>query len=221
MLMTAGLLLWGMFVGLDLISVPQVMISRPLVAGVGAGLLTGDPVAGFAVGVILELFALDVLPVGAVRYPDYGPATVVAVAAAANTPIAGGVGVGVALGLGIAYLGEWSIVATRHLTSHHVQRAETELDAGSRGALSRVHLGGIARDGVRALSVTALGLLVAWGLRTWTPVPERAAILLTAAMTGAALATATLGALRLRERRRSIGWFATGLGISLVWVVLG
>ena len=220
MLTTAGLLFWGLLVGLDLISVPQVMISRPLVAGVGAGLLTGDPVAGFAVGVILELFALDVLPVGAVRYPDYGPATVVAVAAAAHTPIAGGVGISVALGLGIAYLGEWSIVATRRLTSHHVQRAEAELDAGSRGALSRVHLGGIGRDAVRALSVTGLGLLVAWGVRTWIPVQGRAAVLLTAAMTGAALATATLGALRLRERRRAIGWFATGLGISLVWVAL-
>lgn len=103
MLTTVALLLWGMLVGLDLISVPQIMISRPLVAGVGAGFLTGDPLAGLAVGVVLELFALDVLPVGAVRYPDYGVATVVAVAAAAHLPLARGVGVGVVLGLGIAY----------------------------------------------------------------------------------------------------------------------
>ena len=46
----------------------------------------GDVEAGLRVGVLLELFALDVLPVGAVRYPDYGPATVAAVALAAGAP---------------------------------------------------------------------------------------------------------------------------------------
>jgi len=47
-------------VGLDLVSVPQAMLSRPLVAGTVAGWLAGDLEAGLAVGVLLELFALDV-----------------------------------------------------------------------------------------------------------------------------------------------------------------
>ena len=40
--------------------------------------MLGDPGSGLTAGIILELFALEVLPVGAVRYPDYGPASVAA-----------------------------------------------------------------------------------------------------------------------------------------------
>src|SRR5436190_22026251 len=80
------LLLWGTLVGLDLVSVPQAMISRPLVAGTVAGWLAGDVQAGLRIGVLFELFALDVLPVGAVRYPDYGPATIAAVALGIGAP---------------------------------------------------------------------------------------------------------------------------------------
>ncbi|MGE5091451.1 MAG: PTS sugar transporter subunit IIC, partial [Bacillota bacterium] len=68
----ALLLLWGIITGVDLVSVPQAMLSRPLVAATVAGAILGDVEAGLRVGVVLELFALDVLPVGAVRYPDYG-----------------------------------------------------------------------------------------------------------------------------------------------------
>jgi mannose/fructose/N-acetylgalactosamine-specific phosphotransferase system component IIC len=74
-LVLLGLVLWGTLVGLDLVSVAQSMIARPFVAGGVAGFLLGDPMAGLRAGVLLELFALDVLPVGAARYPDYGPAT--------------------------------------------------------------------------------------------------------------------------------------------------
>jgi len=77
---------WGTLVALDLVSVPQAMLSRPLVAGTVAGWIVGDVEAGLRVGIVLELFALDVLPIGAVRYPDYGPATVVGVALAAGAP---------------------------------------------------------------------------------------------------------------------------------------
>ncbi len=80
------LLAWGTVVALDLVSVPQAMYARPLVAGMVAGLIAGDVMAGLQLGVLLELFALDVLPVGAARYPDHGPATVAAVAAAAGAP---------------------------------------------------------------------------------------------------------------------------------------
>ena len=58
------LVIWGMLVGLDLVSVPQAMIARPVVAGAVAGWLAGDVEAGLRVGVLFELFALDVLPVG-------------------------------------------------------------------------------------------------------------------------------------------------------------
>ena len=83
-----ALLLWGTLVGLDLVSVPQIMIARPLVAGAGAGLILGDLETGLRLGVLFELFQLDILPVGAARYPEYGPATVAAVSApAASTAL--------------------------------------------------------------------------------------------------------------------------------------
>nr|MBA2626511.1 PTS sugar transporter subunit IIC [Gemmatimonadales bacterium] len=66
------LLAWATICGVDLVSMPQVMLSRPLVAASVAGWIVGDLEAGLRVGALLEMFALDVLPVGAVRYPDYG-----------------------------------------------------------------------------------------------------------------------------------------------------
>ena len=42
----AVLWMWGTVVGLDLISVGQFMLARPLVAGTVAGMIVGDPVAG-------------------------------------------------------------------------------------------------------------------------------------------------------------------------------
>ena len=92
LLLLALLLGWGTIVGLDVVTAPQSMVSRPLVAGAITGLLVSlvqpdlfqvPPVmTGLMVGAVLELYALDVLPVGAARYPDYGPATVAATYAA-------------------------------------------------------------------------------------------------------------------------------------------
>ncbi|NOT09609.1 MAG: hypothetical protein HOP28_15565, partial [Gemmatimonadales bacterium] len=74
-----ALFLWATIAGLDLASVLQGLFNRPLVAGAVAGIVLGDPGAGLRIGAALELFALDVLPIGASRYPDYGAATVAAV----------------------------------------------------------------------------------------------------------------------------------------------
>ena len=65
-------LLWGTLVGLDLVTGPQTMIARPLVAGTVAGWLLGDAVGGFAVGAVLELCAVEIMPFGSARYADYG-----------------------------------------------------------------------------------------------------------------------------------------------------
>src|SRR5690606_8090213 len=73
--------LWGGMVGLDAASFPQVMISRPLVAATVTGLLAGRPADGLLLGVILEAFALLILPVGAARYPESGTGAVAAAGA--------------------------------------------------------------------------------------------------------------------------------------------
>ncbi len=70
------LTLLGGWVAADGTGLGQFMVSRPLVAATLAGWLVGEPVAGAAAGLVLEVFNLTVLPVGAARYPEPGPAAV-------------------------------------------------------------------------------------------------------------------------------------------------
>jgi mannose/fructose/N-acetylgalactosamine-specific phosphotransferase system component IIC len=81
--------LMGGVVGLDATSFPQVMISRPLVAGALTGWILGDAALGAALGALHEIFSLAVLPVGASRYPEAGTASVAATAALVSSPAAG------------------------------------------------------------------------------------------------------------------------------------
>jgi PTS system mannose-specific IIC component len=207
------LLLWGTLVGLDLVSVPQMMIARPIVAGTVAGLILGDLNTGLRLGVVLELFQLDVLPVGAARYPEYGPATVAAVSAAHLSAGGLGVGLGAVVGLFIGMLGGVSLHLLRRLNARAVHAAAPRLELGDTGALIRLHAASIARDGTRAALVTATGLALAWGTRvlgaTLTP---RGLTVLAAAAAGAALAAGTIGTLRLVGRGPGLRWFAVGLG---------
>ena len=97
--MLVWLLAWGTLLGLDMVSLPQMMISRPLVAGAVAGWSLGDPAFGITTGLVLELFALESLAIGAARYPDYGAAAVGAVVAGAGYPWVQSLGVAVTIGL--------------------------------------------------------------------------------------------------------------------------
>ena len=72
------LLLLGGLLGLDVVSFPQMMISRPLVAATIAGAFVGHAGNGILAGAALELIALATLPFGASRYPEWGSAAVVA-----------------------------------------------------------------------------------------------------------------------------------------------
>ena len=51
--------LLGGLIGLDVVSFPQAMISRPIVAATLAGAFVGNAAAGALIGVVLELIALD------------------------------------------------------------------------------------------------------------------------------------------------------------------
>src|SRR5579862_3071025 len=76
--------LLGAIAGLDVVSFPQAMISRPIVAATVGGAFAGNAAAGLLVGAAVELIALETLPVGASRYPEWGSASVVAGALAAG-----------------------------------------------------------------------------------------------------------------------------------------
>ncbi|MDF3054035.1 MAG: phosphotransferase system sorbose-specific subunit [Geminicoccaceae bacterium] len=191
----AWLLLWGTLVGLDLVSVPQAMISRPLVAGTVAGWLLGDVHTGLRIGALFELFALDVLPVGAVRYPDYGPATIAAVALAAGSPWQLGLGLSTAMGLVLALLGGWSLQLVRRLNARAIQRRAAALAAGESGAIRRLQYGGLLRDAARGFLLTLAGLAVAMLLKQHVRLDEQTNLALTLVGVGSALAAAANGAL--------------------------
>jgi PTS system mannose-specific IIC component len=205
------LLLWGTLVGLDLVSVPQGLLSRPAVSAPVAGWLLGDFEAGLRVGALLELFALDVLPVGASRYPEYGPAAVGAVVLAAGLPPMEGTGLGALLGLLVALPAGWTLEWLRHANARHVHRSSGELNAGSSSAIRRVQWSGIGRDVARSAAVTALaiglGVLVGTQLDPAAPLPG----LPTPVLIGVGMAAALWGALRTAGRGRRRAWLGIGL----------
>jgi PTS system mannose-specific IIC component len=214
------LLVWGSLVGLDLVSVPQAMISRPLVAGTVAGWLAGDTEAGLRIGVLFELFALDVLPVGAVRYPDYGPATVVAAALAAGTPWELSLGVSVALGLVLAVIGGWSLQVVRRWNARAIQRKAAALSAGESSAIRRLQYGGLLRDAVRGFILTLLGLILASAITDSLRVDRRTAVALTLVSIGAALSAGGSAAFRSSGRGDRLKWLVGGLAVGTLIAVL-
>ena len=217
----ALLIVWGTAVALDLVSVPQGLLARPIVAGSVAGCITGDPMVGVRVGVLFELFALDVLPVGAVRYPDYGPATVAAVAVATGMPWPIGLGVGGAVGLIVAAIGGWSLQIVRRKNAQAVQRHAAALAAGESRAIRWLQYSSLARDAVRGAVLTAVGLAFAWIVaREGAWLNARAATALTLVMLGAGFAAVLGGAVRGAGRGLRMTWLVAGLGVGGVLAAL-
>ena len=218
-LVVLGLLTWGTLAALDLVSVGQVMIARPLVAGTVAGCLVGDPAAGVLAGALLELYALETLAVGGARYPDFGPATVAATAALMHAPREFALGLAGALGLGVAWLGEWSIVWMRRGTTRAVRARAAELDAGDLRILRRLHLGAIGRDAARGAALTGVGLAAAWALRHYPVLDARPAVAVTIAVVGVGVGTALTAALRLAGGRRRLALLALGMTAGAAWAI--
>ncbi|MEP6572433.1 MAG: PTS sugar transporter subunit IIC [Gemmatimonadota bacterium] len=220
-----ALIVWGTLVGLDLVSVPQAMIARPLVAGSVAGIILGDVEMGLRVGIVMELFALDVLPVGAVRYPDYGPGTVGATCLA--TWLAGadggwreGLGPGVMLGLVLGALGGWSLQQLRHANARSIQGRSAGLAAGESSAIRQLQHLGIARDVLRSAALTALAVGGAGLVAKFAHFDSAALSLVSLLAVASGLAAALGGAVRSAGRGPRLRWLAAGLGIGTVWAAL-
>ncbi len=153
------ILLWSVVVTLDLTTFPQGLLSRPIVAASVAGVLLGEPMTGITVGMVLELYALDVMPVGASRYPDYGAASVAAVTAAAmpSSGIEPLTSAGL-VGLPLAALGGMALHIHRRLNTGMVAAAADEVASGSSDAIVRLHWSGVGRDLLRGAVLGAVGL---------------------------------------------------------------
>ncbi len=210
------LMVWGTIVGLDLASMLQGLFNRPLVAGAVAGVILNDPVAGLRIGLALELFALDVLPVGASRYPDYGAATVAAVALGAGQAWTAALGPSVLLGLVLAQLGGPTIVLHRRVTAWALKRAETALDRGDPGIASRVHLVGLTADVVRSAGLAAIGLLAAALVQDAPRLDVATQRALAVVVVAGGFVAVIGGALRRAGTPRRMVWLAGGMALGVL-----
>jgi PTS system mannose-specific IIC component len=150
----AALVACGAVLGLDAVSWPQVMISRPIVAATFGGALLGDAASGFLVGAVLELLGLGHTPYGAAVYPETGPAGLLAGAglAAGGGAAIGPLLVAVASGWAIGWIGAISVRMQRSLN-------ERLLAGGGLAApakrLERRHRLAMVLDALRAGTLTA------------------------------------------------------------------
>jgi mannose/fructose/N-acetylgalactosamine-specific phosphotransferase system component IIC len=183
--------LLGALLGLDVVSFPQAMVSRPIVAATLAGAFIGHPPAGLLIGVVLELIALDTLPFGASRYPEWGSAGVVGGALFAAQPpgMPGALPASLLAALLTASVSGWSMVVLRRVIAGRLERTRDSIEAGSRDALLSLHLSGMTMDMLRAMLVTMVGMIIfsplvraivaIWGSES---APSRAVVVVIAAI---------------------------------------
>lgn len=199
------LILLGAVLGLDVVSFPQAMISRPIVAATLAGAFAGSPAAGLVVGVALECLALETLPFGASRYPEWGSASVVGGligtrgAEGALLPDPGAWVIGVMAAIATAWVGGWTMVQHRLLIARWARPRLEQLAAGSMRTVVSLQVYGLTADLLRAGALTLMGLLIAWPISSW------------------AIEAWRLGAV---ETRGALILGAAGVAASAVWKVL-
>ena len=154
--------LLGAILGLDVVSFPQAMVSRPIVASTLAGAFIGQPGRGLLIGVVLELIALDTLPFGASRYPEWGSAGVVGGALFASQPAGmyGALPAAMLAALLTASISGWSMVVLRRTIVDRLARSRDRMEDGSREALMSLHLTGMSLDLLRGGAVTLVGMVV-------------------------------------------------------------
>ncbi len=219
-LMVAAIVGWSVVVGVDLVTVPQGLWSRPLVAATVAGLIAGNVAAGLMAGITLELYALDVLPVGASRYPDYSIAAVAAGLAATRVPLSLVPGIAGLVGLPMAVFGGWSLQRLRRRNAISVDRRLERLESGDTTALAELQQHGLARDALRSLLVAAVGLVAAFAATAvpWSAV--RHAGWISAGAVAGGLAAAFGGAIRRSGTGARRRWFVVGIACGVLIVVL-
>lgn len=154
--------LLGGVLGLDVVSFPQAMVSRPLVAATLAGVLVGQPSSGLLIGAALELVALETLPFGASRYPEWGSASVVGGAIFSSHPShpAGAMTLAMLSALATTWVGGWTMVKLRQGNARWARSRRAGLEAGARGTVVSLQLIGLTADLVRGALLTLIAFVV-------------------------------------------------------------
>jgi mannose/fructose/N-acetylgalactosamine-specific phosphotransferase system component IIC len=218
------LALLGGVLGLDVVSFPQAMISRPIVAATLGGAFAGDAVSGLLVGAVLELIALDTLPLGASRYPEWGSASVVggALFAAHSAYPAGSMAIAVLGTLAAAWVGGWTMVKLRGLNARWAGQRRDALAAGSRDAVVGLQLLGLTADLARGALFTAVAYVVlAPTARAAIAVWSVDARVSRAVVVGAAITVAAGAAWKIFHSTLGVRWtFLAGLAVGIVAATL-
>jgi mannose/fructose/N-acetylgalactosamine-specific phosphotransferase system component IIC len=209
----APLAVLGAVLGLDVVSFPQAMISRPIVAATLAGGLIGEPGRGLLIGVAL----------GASRYPEWGSASVVGGALFAQVPdgTAASMSVAALAALVTAGIGGWTMVLLRRWNAHWARRQQARIANGSGSAVVALQLAGMSSDLVRGGLLTLLALLVfepihsvATGTAVFSPVLSRAFVVAVASAVGLAAVW------KVVHTTAGARWYLLG-GLGLGFVLAG
>ena len=167
--------LLGAVLGLDVVSFPQAMVSRPIIAATIGGAFLGHAGLGLIVGAALELIALETLPFGASRYPEWGSASVVGGAIFATQPdqTAGALCVAVLAALATAWIGGWTMHVHRQTIAKWARRLRRGLEAGSPRTVVGLQLFGLTMDLLRGFLLTGLAIaafhpIARASLATWS-----------------------------------------------------
>lgn len=220
----APVALLGGVLGLDMVSFPQAMLSRPLVSATIAGAFVGSPVGGLLMGAVLELIALETLPFGASRYAEWGTAGAVGGALFASAPehAAGALPVSLFSALATAVFSSQSMVWVRTWNARDARRMRDAVCAGSASAVNAVQLRGLVMDLARGVTVTFIALLVLLPLsRELIALWQESAVHSHAVVTALA-ATVGAGAIwTVSHRAARAGWlFVLGLAAGTAILLL-
>ncbi|MGQ0642206.1 MAG: PTS sugar transporter subunit IIC [Gemmatimonadaceae bacterium] len=221
------IILVGAVVGLDTVSFPQAMLARPIVAATLGGAIAGNPALGVLCGAILECFALETLPVGASRYPEWGSASLVGGAIFADTPRGGGAAgaliIAVLVALSGAWLGGWSMVQLRTLNAKRVRRQHGALARGDWNVVRTLQSSGLAYDFLRAGALT--GVLFAFALplrdaamRSW-PHSMASTRLIVAVVASAVATSAVWKHFSAVPRAKPIMLATLAVGLALFFII--
>ncbi len=218
-----GLGLLGALLALDETSYAQTWFSQPLPAGVLAGVVAGDPLAGLAVGLPFQLAVLGNLPVG---QTFTGEAVAAVVAGVGGTILsgyhlvpptalpAGGVAdarlgwvlVGVAL---LSIAGSWVVRAERRAHFLWMQEGHRGLRDGRIGRFDVILLRCLLATALRGFGLTLIWLTAL--ILGWLPLLERLPL----------RAQAALGWLPLLAVPLAVGILIDRYGLRICWRCLG
>lgn len=226
---TIPLALLAGVVGLDVVSFPQAMISRPIVGATLGGAFVGAPEAGLVCGTALECLALESLPVGASRYPEWGSASVVAGAVAAvgttsaSFPSVGAFAVGVLVGITTGWIGGWTMVKHRQIIAAFARPRLDQLAAGSRNTVVGLQVFGMTLDLARGALLAACMYLLARPLAAqvnlrWTVSEDLSRAIIVTCVAAVAAASVWKDFHAISGTRRL---FVASLAVGTVLVVAG